>query len=135
MPKLILKRSRELVNMSSEYIIYVDGKKKARLANGKKVELKIKPGNHLIEAKVDNYHSEPITLELEKGAQKELKIRSFKFNSWILPSIMVLVPLYYYLRTEFDIPSFYGFVVIGPIALYALYYHTIGRNKYLRLIP
>lgn len=133
MPKVVVKRSRELVNMSSNYVIYVDGKKKAQLANGKKVELTLKPGEHILEARVDNYTSEPVKLEISKGEKLSLKIRSFRFNAWILPSIMVLIPTFYFFKSEYHLSSLLGLIVIVPVVAYAFYYHTIGRNKYLRI--
>ncbi len=132
MPKVVLKRSRELVNMTSNYVIYVDGKKKAQLANGKKVELTLKPGEHILEARVDNYTSEPVKLDISKGEKLSLKIRSFRFNTWILPLIMVLIPSFYFVKNEYEISSLLGLIFIVPVVVYAFYYHTIGRNKYLR---
>lgn len=134
MTKLIVKRSRELVNMANEYIIYVDGKKKARVANGKEVKLKLKPGVHILEARVDEYSSEPIKLNIEKGDVKEIKVKSFKFHSWILPAVAILIPGFYFLRSELGISLVYALIFIAPILAYAFYFHTKGKRQYLRWI-
>ncbi len=133
MPIVVVKRSRELVNMSSNYVIYVDGKKKAQLANGKKVELTLKSGEHVLEARVDNYKSEPVKLDISKGEKLSLRIRSFKFNAWILPTIMVLVPTFYFMKSEYGLSPLLGLIFIVPVVAYAFYYHTIGKDKYLRI--
>jgi hypothetical protein len=134
MTKLIVKRSRELVNMANEYVIYVDGKKKARVGNGKEVKLKLKPGVHVLEARVDDYSSEPIELKIEKGSTKEIVVRSFKYHSFILPAVAILIPGFYFLRSELGISLVYALIFILPVLVYAFYFHTKGKRNYLRWI-
>jgi hypothetical protein len=133
MSTLIITRSRELVNMASSYDIFVDGQKLGSLRNGKHVELKIQPGSHTLIARLDEYSSVPITVELEKGQVKRLTVKCFRFSSWILPAIAVVIPGFHYLHTEQGTPLALGALVIAPILAYAFYFYTKGKNRYLRI--
>ena len=133
MPKLLILRSRETVNMASDYIVFIDGDEAGRLKRGKKLEIQVSKGKHVLEARMEDYSRQPFPISLQKDTV--LKLGSFRFNSFILPSIGLLVPLFYFLRSEMGISAWWGVLCVSPVIGVAFYFHFLRRDLYLRYYP
>lgn len=132
MAKIIIQRTNEYNNRWRDYQIYIDNKKVGTIKNGGSIEFEIEEGKHIIEAKIDWCGSPKITVEIKNDETKYLKVGGFKYGNWILPIALILI-LFHFLSYHFL--DFDYTVITYPTFFLLAYYLTIGRKKYLKLVP
>ncbi|MCA1753064.1 MAG: hypothetical protein LC670_15000 [Flavobacteriales bacterium] len=133
MPKIILNRKKEWVNMSDVYTVYVNGKKKKKLPRGGKHVLKVKRGKHTLRAKMDQFGSKEITVKLKRGQTKKVVLSGFKFQEYIVPYFGITVPLFFILKNSGVITAWWALPLFLPVGLYALYHYFIKTDEYIRV--
>lgn len=133
MPKIIFKRKREWVNMSDVYTIFVNGKKKKKLARGGKEVLKVKRGKHKLRAAMDNFGSPEISLKLKRGDTAEVYLSGFQFQEYILPYFGAAIPVFFILRGNELISPWWALPIFLPAGAYAAYHYFIRTDKYIRI--
>ena len=132
MGKIVVSRATEWTNKLREYGIYVDGQKIGKIGNGDTKTFDVPNGNHTIRAKIDWCGSSEVHFTISGDEKKYFKLTGFKYSNILMPFAFVFVILSLLLRKIFHIE--YASWLILPIFLLLLYYLTIGRNRYLRIV-
>ena len=137
--KIILHRKKEWVNNRNRAIkIFFDGVEKGKIASGDSVEYIVEAGQHNIQSRIDWLTSPPLTITMEEGETKYLKLRS-ALKYYGIGYILVLVSLVggaFMTFARIPKPSFFTWLqltLLLPFVLYLLFYLTLGRNKYMVL--
>lgn len=133
MSKLIIERNSEWNNKARAIGIYIDGEKVGTINDGETQEYEIEFGKHEIYAKIDWCRSPKIELNITENETKTLNLSGFKYGTWILPTILVIMLIYYVgnYALNIDLNFLIWIIVIG--FLYPIYFITFGKNRYLIL--
>tara|TARA_B110000967_G_C18373659_1_gene311782 strand:+ start:73 stop:510 length:438 start_codon:yes stop_codon:yes gene_type:complete len=133
MTKIIIKRNSEWNNKARLIGIYIDGEKVGTINDGETQEYEVGNGKHEIFAKIDWCRSPKIELNIEESELKTLKLSGFKYGTWILPTLLGIMLVYYLGKyaLNFEMNFLIWFIAIG--FLYPIYYITFGKNRYLKL--
>jgi hypothetical protein len=134
MPKLIVYRKNELVNMSDAYELYINDKKKAELQRGKKTTLKLKSDFLKLRAQMSGgYTSEEVNIKAKPGDTVRLKVSGFRFQQYILPFFAISIPFWVLLRESGVVSGWLILPVVVPVAAYAFYFYVLRRDRSLRI--
>lgn len=133
MPKIIIKRKYEWVNMSDAYTLFLNGKKKKNLRRGDKRVLKVKPGSHRIKLKMDSFSSPEVELNIQKGETKIIETSGFLFQEYILPFYAISLPAFFVLKNSGLISAWLALPLFVPVTIYAAYHYFIKTGNYIRV--
>jgi hypothetical protein len=131
MATVIVNRKSEVLNLTRNYGIYIDGKKVGTIANGETQEFSLPPGSHTVIAKIDWCSSPAVSFDLEAEEVKSLKVGGFKHGNWLMsfaPLLIILATI-----TNVKYGNKYLVLLSIPVFLLLIYYLTLGRKKYLTL--
>lgn len=132
--KIILSRNNEWVNMAEKYEVYINNKKKAELDRGAAQVVKTTKEKVSLLVKMDGgYTSEEIKIRPNMGDEIKIKVSGFKFQQYILPYFVVVIPLFVLLRESHLVSPWMGIPLILPVAAYAFYYYVWRRDRSLRI--
>jgi hypothetical protein len=135
MATIKIQRTSEWNARFRDFLIFIDGKHVGTIANGESKEFTTTPGIHTITAKIDWCSSPDITINTEDNQIKNLKVSGFKHGNWMMPAVMVMVVLVIILKLTIDFKYLeYWIILVIPVFLILLYYFTIGRKRFLRLM-
>jgi hypothetical protein len=81
MARLIIVRKSEYVNKLRNYNVYLNGKKAGTIANGATTSFEIPEGPHVIEAKIDWYGSQPLTINITENGINTVTIKGSMGNT------------------------------------------------------
>ena len=135
--RIIIRRPAALMNRMRPYQVWVDGEKKAVVANGQAVEMTVAPGNHTVELKINWCSSNTVTVAA--GASPTyLKVESgLRYYYYLVAMLVIALGLsFYYRLMHLPKPKWMDpitLVLIIPDLLYLFYYLSLGRKKYLVL--
>lgn len=134
MPKLLIKRNSEWANKMRNFQLYLNGRKFTQIKDRQLLSFEIPEGTYRLEARIDWCGSRPLDFEVKKGETKRIEIRGFIFSRYFLPVALVIVLLYTGINLHYHVNSlFLGAVMMGLFG-YFLFFISIGRNQYLRII-
>lgn len=134
MPKLIVYREKEWVNMAEAYELYINNQKMAELVRGNKKVIKLKDEKLSLCAKMQGgYASDEIQINTKKGQTIKLKVSGFKFQKFILPYFGFSIPLYALLREMDILPVWMAVGLLLPVGIYAFYYYVLRPDRSLRI--
>lgn len=133
MPKLIVQRNSEWNNRECKIGIYVDDQKLGTQSNGETHEFEVENGKHEIYAKIDWCKSQNIEANIRANETKTLKLSGFKYGSWIYPSLLGIMLVYYILNYAFNLDFTFMIWFAAVVMLYPIYCITFGKNSYLLL--
>lgn len=134
--KLILTRSREMVNRRQLYKVLINGKEAGAIKNDSNEEYSLEPGNYVVQCKLNWMRSNEHTFELADGKNTYLKVHSglkYIVPLYIMMFVGVFFPFYFQYSHQ-PMPaaaSIVKMVLIFPAIFYYLYYITINRKNYL----
>ena|ERR1700733_10438278 len=136
--KIVVNRKSELFNRRRGIKINIDGAEIGQVANGSSEEYQVPPGMHTMQCKINWCSSPELTLHVNEGEMKFLKVRSAARYYMPLYFLALLAVVSRLLLKLANIPppeniSLYQLIFIMPFLLYALYYLTIARHRYLLL--
>lgn len=138
MSKIILNRKSEWVNRARGYKVLIDGEEKGAIKNGNSDEFMVPAGSHTVECKLSWCKSNIYNITVTEGEVKYLHVKSgmrYYTPVYVLLMIFILSP-FITNKTEFGITPWYETLraaLLILIALYFVYYLTLGRHKYLVL--
>ena len=78
MPKISIYRVSEFENRMRKIHILIDGEPKAKIGNGKNIDLEIAAGKHTAQAKIDWCTSNLLEFEIDNESNIRLELRSGK---------------------------------------------------------
>ncbi len=136
--KIILNRKSEWVNKARGIKFFIDDVELGKITNGSSEEFVIASGFHKMQCKIDWCSSGEVSLQLNEGETKFLKVKSGMKYYAIVYIAFIIVLLSGFIMKVAHIakpPEFLWFQVLAfvPVLVYMLYYLTIGRKKYLVL--
>ncbi len=135
MPKLVLYRKNEWVNLTEKYRIFVNNQEIAALERGKKKILKLEADQLQIHAEMaGGYASKPKTIKAEKGDTIEMHCSGFRFQALILPYFIVVISILSFLHENAGWSWLSGLPFIAPAAVYAFYFYVLYPERSLRLV-
>ena len=133
MGKLIIERSSELTNKMLEMGLYLNDSKIGNIADGEIREMDLEPGEYYLTAKLGIWKSKPIIIEMTSKTVKKVELNGLYYGEGFLVyclSVAVVLGL-----KEVDIIELNLFwIIIGPLIGLSIYYLTLGRKGYIRLI-
>ena len=133
MGKLIIERSSELTNKMLEMGLYLNDSKIGNIADGEIREMDLEPGEYYLTAKLGIWKSKPIIFEMTSKTVKKVELSGLYYGEGFLVyclSVAVVLGL-----KEVDIIELNLFwIIIGPLIGLSIYYLTLGRKGYIRLI-
>ena len=132
MATIILNRTSEFINRLRNYGVFIDGKKVGTIANGETKEYNVSPGLHTILTKIDWCSSQVVTFDISDGGVKNFEVGAFKNARWLMPAAFIVIVLSYIVKIKYDFE--YLFYLAIPALLLLVYYLTIARRRYLKLI-
>ena len=130
-------RARECVAWCKDYQIFIDGQLAGAVGYGETKEFPTTAGQHTVTAKIDWCSSPDISIDMSANETKSLTVRAFKYVNWFVAIWFVVFLLFVILllRTREFLPlAWYFNILMIPFALILVYYFTIGKEKFLRLI-
>ncbi len=143
MANIRLARTDEYINRFREYGIYIDGTKAGVIRNGETKDFEVTPGTHTIYAKIDWCYSpsrsftisdrEPVNFSTGSSLGFGPLARSSKWIGYVFAGILLL-HVVLSATIHFNDLLYYLFPLTLPLFLVMVYYFSIGRKKYLRLI-
>jgi hypothetical protein len=134
MPKLIVYREKEWVNMAEAYELYVNNEKMAELVRGNKKVIKLKNDEVILCARMPGgYASDELNIKAKKGQTVKLKVSGFKFQKFILPYFGFSIPVYALLREMDILPVWVVIALLIPAGAYAFYYYVLRPDRSLRI--
>ena len=133
MPTIVIKRSSEYMNRMKIIKIIVDGQNMETVSNGEMKQVTVNAGSHKLKASVDWFSSPELTFTIAEGETKDFKLSGFKGAAWLMPVALGIIVTNLVLKYTLHIRYFMWALL--PIAIVLLYYYTLGRKKYLQLIP
>ena len=80
------------------------------------------------------YRSKPISFKLEKEDTKQIEIKGFLFSEYLLPVGLFIALIYFGLYFKFQHNSLILATALIVVFGYICYFHSFGRNQYLRLL-
>jgi hypothetical protein len=134
MAQFRIKRNSEYNNYGRNIRLYLDGEKIGKIKNGEEIIFDQKPGKHLLQAKIDWCSSNKMNIDLTENNVTTIELSGFKYGSLLIP-VLGLLLLIFFIPDMFDVNYNLNYILFLaiPLALYFLYYLTIGMNNYLRL--
>lgn len=131
MATVIIHRSSEYTNRFRDIRILIDGKEQGRIANGQELSLKVAPGAHSLQAKIDWAGSRKFQVEVREGEEKHVHLAGFRYSRYIGYLFPAIIALGLIPSGVVDIRLQIGIFLV--VLLYMIYYLTIGRHDYLTL--
>lgn len=132
MSKLNFTRPSTFYNKYRDYRLFVDGVQVGKIGNGDVASFPVAPGKHTLSAKVDWCGSKDFTIDIKEGETKSLTLRTFKYGNLLMPMLWGAIVLHIILSRFWGIN--YGIALVLPGFLMLIYYLTIGRKQYLRIL-
>jgi hypothetical protein len=134
--KIIIHRQKAWLNKVRGVQVFIDGAQSGLIANGDSDEYIVEPGAHNVRCKMSWYQVPEMNFVLNEGETKFLKV-SMGMKYFGVTYIILLLAI-----ASTFIPRLAGFqkpewlpwtkiAIITPVALYYIYYFTLGRKKYL----
>ncbi len=131
MAKVIIKRANEYQNAARKYGLYIDDQKAGTISNNDTESYDLAPGTHTIYAKIDWCYSQVLTLTLQEGETKYVRVSGIPHANLVLLIYIGIVALSALLAYYTDINIILFTMPTFP--LLTLYYITLGRRKYLTI--
>jgi hypothetical protein len=134
MAQLKIKRISEYINYGRNIRLYLDGEKIGKIKDGDVIIFDQKPGKHLLQAKIDWCSSKKMNIELTEESVTTIELSGFKYSNFVVPVMAVLLFVIFIpklFNINYDLK--YILLLVMPVALYYLYYLSIGMNNYLNL--
>ncbi|MCW3088115.1 MAG: hypothetical protein JWQ78_1501 [Sediminibacterium sp.] len=136
--KIIVNRKSAWLNRIQKIRVLIDGAESGTVANGNSEQFIVEPGTHTVECKIKWYSSPVLTVALQEGETKYLKVGSglpyyFPLYLLVLLSLLLRVGLQ---LAHIPAPDYLTWIQVAmfmPFILYILYYFTIGKKQYLVL--
>ena len=134
MAKIRIERSSEWNNKGRKIGVYINDIKVGTVNDGETVEYEVESGVNEVCCKIDWCRSPKIKLNSVQNETKTLSLNGFKYGVYIIRITLGLLLLYYLLSYAFQLQVNFLIIVIAMGFLYPLYFITLGKDKYLRLI-
>lgn len=134
MAKLLIKRNSEWANRMRPIQLFINGQEFMEIKHGQLVSVDIPEGNYWLNAKMGWGLSRPLKLQVEKDDTKRIEIKGFLLSEYFLPASLVLLIIYIGIFLVFNENNLPLAFVIMLFFGYWLYFSTIGRKDYIRLI-
>ena len=135
--RIVLNRKREMQYRARGFKVIIDGEELGKMiTSGSSEEYELTPGMHTIQCKINWCTSPELTLRVNEGETKFLKVKSALKYYLPLYVIALLAIVGGLLLTKTQLPDHfyqYQLILLLPFLLYNIYYVSIGRNKYLVL--
>lgn len=134
MAKLIIHRPSEWFNRLRDIGIYVDGQKLGSIANADSLSLELEPGSHEVQAKIDWCSSLPERVKLTNEKATHLRVTGFRHSKRLMPWSFGLLLVIWLAGSIWNLPHYFPLFLLIPVGIYLLYYLTLARKQYLKLI-
>ncbi|QRM87890.1 hypothetical protein FG167_01180 [Lacinutrix sp. WUR7] len=128
-----IERNSEWNNKARTIGIYIDGEVAGTIDDGETKEFMVASGKHEIHAKIDWCRSPKIEWIVSENETTSLKLRGFKYGTWIFPALLGISLVYYLGKYALNMNLSFLIWILAIGFLYPLYFITFGKNKYLRL--
>ncbi|MGM1057464.1 MAG: hypothetical protein ACQEWG_16380 [Bacteroidota bacterium] len=133
MGKLIIERSSEWTNKMLEMGLYLNDSKIGNITDGEIKEMDLEPGKYYLTAKLGIWKSKPIFIEMTSKTVKKVKLSGLYYGEGFLVfCLSVAVVLLLKVVGIIELNPFW--IIIGPLIGLSIYYLTLGRKVYIRLI-
>ena len=133
MGKLIIERSSEWNNKVLDMGLYLNKSKLENISDGETMKFNLEPGEYYLEAKLGIWSSKPFYIKMTPDTVKKIELRGLPYGEGFLIfcfSIIIAVVL-----GEMNVIGLNFFwLTILPLTGFSIYYLTLGRKSYLRLI-
>jgi len=134
MSKLIIKGRSDFDSRFLRDNVYLDSKKIGRIGFGETLEIEVEPGNHNLYARYIWLKSKNISLLIEKDQDKKFKISMYRYQQFVFPIILLILFAYSIARINYYINLSFLLILVIVIFAYPLYFLTIGKNRFFRII-
>lgn len=136
--KIVLNRKSEVLNRARAFKVFIDGEEKGAIKNGGAEEYPVSPGTHTVQCKIRWYSSPEMTVNLQEGETKVLKVQAamkYFMVAYILLLIVIVSDLLIRKAGATVNPSWawIKLVLVGIFAIYFLYFGLLRPKKYLLL--
>lgn len=136
--KIVLNRKSEVLNRARAFKVFIDGEEKGMIKNGGAEEYPVSPGTHSVQCKVRWYSSPAITLNVQEGETKVLKVQAamkYFMIAYVLLIIVIVSDLLIRKAGTTVPPSWLWIklVLVSVFAIYFLYFGLLRPKKYLLL--
>lgn len=134
MPKIKIIRKRDWIISSKVFEVYLDGEKIGYLSDGDTNEFEVPAGQHKLRVKMGRYGSNNFECNI---FNKDSKLFNVSINHIAQVIGLVLMAgacfLGIYLMKTHRGEQIYSWFFTSFIAVFAIYWQTVGRNTYLKL--
>jgi hypothetical protein len=131
MPKLVIKRANEFMNVTRKMGIYFDGKKLGTIANNATQTYEIAAGSHTLNAKIDWCGSRDYQFSINEGETKYVKLSGIPYAN---PILLIWAALFVInIMVVFSTGRNFLLYFSIPFAALLIYYFTVGRNDYIKI--
>ncbi len=137
--KIILSRKNEFLNRTRFYRVFIDGAEVDKIGNATTEEFQLTEGKHTIKCKIDWCSSGEYAIETNGNDNLYLRVKSgmkYFMLLYVIMMVWLASGLVFKSKRVFfgtAYPYIQRMVVLVPL-LYMLYYFTIGKNKYLKIV-
>ncbi|MFO7720380.1 MAG: hypothetical protein R6W85_08065 [Gillisia sp.] len=133
MGRLIIERSSEWNNKALDMGLYLNKSKLENISDGEIMKFNLETGEYYLEAKLGIWRSKPFKIKMTPDTVKKVELRGIPYGEGFLIfcfSLIITVVL-----GEIDVLHLDLFwLTFIPLMGLSIYYVTLGRRNYLRLI-
>lgn len=134
MSKILIKRNSEWANRTRPIQLFINGKEFMEIKHQQLVSIDLPAGEYRLSAKLGWGRSRTLFLNIEKEETRRIEIKGFLLSEYFLPLAVISFTLYLGNLILFNKNSLVMGFIIMLLFGYWLYFTTIGRRDYIRLI-
>lgn len=138
--KIIIQRKKEMLNKLRPVKVFIDGVEVGNITKADAGDYTVEPGTHTVQCNIIRYKSFEKEVVLKEGETKFLKVKMGMKYFAVIYFLLVLTLLSDLLLNQlmekprpdwFDSLRWAKVIAVSLVALYFIYYMTLGRKKYI----